>query len=40
MKKTYVSPDLEIIEFALQSEITTSFTFDEMDDGGFYGDKW
>lgn len=40
MKNIYMTPDIEIIEFTVQSVVTTSFTIDEMDDGGLYGDKW
>lgn len=40
MKKDYESPCVEIVEFLSQSHVTTSFTIDEMDDGGFYNDKW
>lgn len=41
MKKEYSIPIIDFISFVENSEITTSaFSFDELDDGFLYGDKW
>lgn len=41
MKNAYSTPAIEIIFFPCDgSKITTSFTFNELDDGGLYSDKW
>lgn len=40
MKETYSAPLLEIVKFFDSDKITTSITFDNLDDGLLYDDKW
>lgn len=40
MKKQYVAPEIEIVEFDIKDIITNSLATGEGDNGGFFPDDW